>query len=600
MKNKAFLISIYVVIAMTLNACAPKIQAAAASAPAPTATVVASPTSAPVTNATNTPSMFSATLSEVAGKAEVKLSGQDAFTPAQVNSMLDENGQAMTGSDGKIRLDLSTGTIVRVAPNSLFTLISNEPVDNSLKTRFQLAIGKIFIILNGGSMEVDTPTGTAAVRGSYMSVSYDSNSGAVRITCLEGNCSLRSAGGNVEITFGQTAIITGVGQPPQVGKMSDNDIQDWLNFNPEAKVIVDTLLPSTPPPTTVVGAPPPLVVPPAVVRRIVEEDPEPTIPTATSKPLLVPTVEFLSVDPISPAPVVGETFYMTISVQSSTNGPFPTGTVKVRAGGTYICTAPLEEGGFAFCASGIPATGNYDLIAEYPGDANYSAKSVAWSNFSVSPASTTTTIVSQSPNPSLLSNLVSFTATVDVVTPGAGLPTGKVTFMAGAYSCEALSAPWTCSIQLINPGPTFVNAIYSGDTNFTGSSSSSVTQEVLLNSDTEFRTVTGPTSIIAVCDQFYQVEALDFNGVNAVSVEYSVNDNTFSSPGAFPLTNTGNFFWEGTSPVSAAVNDTVYWRFIATDNTANQTFFGGTIPYTNGYTGSPVDAYSFISGVACP
>jgi hypothetical protein len=593
MKNKAFLISIYVVIAMTLNACAPKIQAAAASAPAPTATVVASPTSAPVTNATNTPSMFSATLSEVTGKAEVKLSGQDAFTPAQVNSMLDENGQAMTGSDGKIRMDLSTGTIVRVAPNSLFTLISNEPVDDSLKTRFQLAIGKIFIILNGGSMEVDTPTGTAAVRGSYMSVSYDANSGAVRITCLEGNCSLRSAGGNVEITFGQTAIITGIGQPPQVGKMSDNDIQDWLNFNPEAKVIVDALFPPTPPPTTVVGAPPPVIVSPAVVHRIVEEDPEPTIPTATPKPLLVPTVEIFSVDPISPAPVVGETVYITINVLSSANGPLPTGTVKVRAGGTYICTAALDEEGFAFCSGGIPATGNYDLIAEYLGDANYlPAKSLAWSNFSVSQAGTTTTIVSQIPNPSLLSNLVSFTATVDVVTPGAGLPTGKVTFMAGAYSCEALSAPWTCSIQLINPGPTSVNAIYSGDTNFMGSSSSSVTQEVRY---VQFLNITGPTSPSSICDQLYQVDVFDANGVGAVEVEYS-NNNSFTGSNLVPLTNIGGDTWQGNIFIPSAINDTVYWRFIATDSASNQTFFGGTVPYL---TGSSLDAYFYISGVDC-
>jgi hypothetical protein len=75
--------------------------------------------------------------------------------------------------------------------------------------------------------------------------------------------------------------------------------------------------------------------------------------------------------------------------------------------------------------------------------------------------------------------MVTFTANVDVVSPGAGMPTGSVTF-SDTYgdSCIAASAPWTCPITFSNisvAGSYTVIATYSGDTNFLGSSST-VTQ----------------------------------------------------------------------------------------------------------------------------
>jgi hypothetical protein len=254
--------------------------------------------------------------------------------------------------------------------------------------------------------------------------------------------------------------------------------------------------------------------------------------------------------------------------------------------------------GFAFCVGGIPSAGNFNLAARYLGDANYiTAQSAVWAN-TVTKASTTTTITSHVPNPSLLSDPITFTATVDVVAPGAGTPFGSVTFADGAYNCTATSAPWTCSFTPMNPGPGTVTASYSGDANFNSSNSASITHEVLLNSDTVFRNASGPMSIIAACDQIYRTDALDVNGVSSVYVEYSINDNTFSSPGTFLLTKTGVFTWEATHSITAVATDTVSWRFVATDGGSNQFFFGGTTPYFPGTL--LVDFYSYDSGIACP
>ena len=473
MKNRhpiAF-VSIFFVLVIALNACAPKPES------------VASP--AAVTTATS--SALSAMLSEITGKVETRQADQNVFSPAQLNSFLNVNGQALTGTDGRIRLDLSTGTIIRVAPNSLFTLASNEAANGSLNTRVELAIGKLFIILSGGSTQVETPTGTAAVRGSYMSVSYDPNSGETRVTCLEGHCTLSNAFGSVEITAGQTAIITAAGQPPQIGEMSAEDIQAWLNDNPEAGLVAAELTNETaatevppatdipPMPNTPTPIPSPVVIlPPIIINDPVEEDdPETTDPT------LVPIVVITNISPAGS--VTGQPLAIGISVMPSLDGPTPTGTVKVFANGNAICTASLVEGD-AVCVGGIFTVGSFSLVAKYLGNASYlAAQSAPVTGFEVTKATTTTTITSHVPNPSVTGQAVVFTATVDVDSPGTGTPFGSVTFSTGSGDhCTVTAAPWTCSITFSISGMISVTATYSGDAKFNGSYSFAEYQNVTM------------------------------------------------------------------------------------------------------------------------
>src|SRR5688500_6401620 len=70
-------------------------------------------------------SALSAALIELTGKVDMKAAGSETLAPASVDSTLDVNGQVQTGDDGRVRLDLSTGTIIRIAPSSMFTLTSN-------------------------------------------------------------------------------------------------------------------------------------------------------------------------------------------------------------------------------------------------------------------------------------------------------------------------------------------------------------------------------------------------------------------------------------------------------------------------------------------
>ncbi len=155
-----------------------------------------------------------------------------------------------TGEDGRVRVDLSSGTILRVSPSSLFTLVSNETVDGGLATKLKLELGRIYIILSGGSMDVDTPSGVASVRGSWMMVEIDPETQNVVITCLEGSC---SAGG-IDFTDGQKVTLfyydpaTGEYRPPLLENMTEEEFQQWLEENPEAEQILSQVLTQQAPP----------------------------------------------------------------------------------------------------------------------------------------------------------------------------------------------------------------------------------------------------------------------------------------------------------------------------------------------------------------
>jgi len=189
-------------------------------------------------------SPLSANLSEISGLVQMKQAGQEAFAQAVVSSVLDVNGQVQTGDDGRVRLDLSSGTIIRISPSSVFTLASNDEAEGGLLTKIKLDVGKIFIILNGGQADVETPSGVASVRGSYMKVEVDPLTNTIYITCLEGNCSASNPAGTVNFTNGQRVILfaqdeNGNWQAPNVEPMTPEEFQEWLDNNPEAKELFE-------------------------------------------------------------------------------------------------------------------------------------------------------------------------------------------------------------------------------------------------------------------------------------------------------------------------------------------------------------------------
>ena len=171
------------------------------------------------------------------------------FDPVNLGDQITIGGQAQSGENSRARLDLEPdGTILRLGPNTLFTLEQlNDDFQNPL-TRLNMTLGQLWVILAKGSLEVETPYGTGGVRGSYMSIAFDPSQGTT-VTCLEGHCSLSNAAGTVELTDGQASSIPRANEPPALPRpINESEIQGWEQNNPESAPFIQpgTITPGVP------------------------------------------------------------------------------------------------------------------------------------------------------------------------------------------------------------------------------------------------------------------------------------------------------------------------------------------------------------------
>ncbi|KAF0107413.1 MAG: hypothetical protein FD146_1891 [Anaerolineaceae bacterium] len=189
-----------------------------------------------------------ATFVTVANTVEARPDETDDFSPVEPGDRLQVRGQARTGDDSRSRLDLQPdGTIVRLGPNTLFTLEEMNAETDAPFTRLNLLFGQIWIVLSGGELQVDTEFGNASVRGSYMSAAFDEQTG-LAVTCLEGHCALANEHGSIELTGGEASGIPGPGQPPSPARpMTGDENQQWLDAVPEAAPLLPPALTPTPP-----------------------------------------------------------------------------------------------------------------------------------------------------------------------------------------------------------------------------------------------------------------------------------------------------------------------------------------------------------------
>ncbi len=177
--------------------------------------------------------------------------------------------------------------------------------------------------------------------------------------------------------------------------------------------------------------------------------------------------------------VFGQSVTFTATVTGS--GPTPTGTVTFLDGATNIGSAPLNGSAVATFTTSALLVGSHPITANYAGDATYAPSLSPIVNQVVNKADTTTALIS-SVNPSTVGQAVTFTATVTAVAPGSGTPTGSVTFLDGATNIG--SAPLNGAGQAalttsaLTQGTHPITAVYGGDANFNGSTSSIVDQVV--------------------------------------------------------------------------------------------------------------------------
>ncbi len=175
----------------------------------------------------------------------------------------------------------------------------------------------------------------------------------------------------------------------------------------------------------------------------------------------------------------GQSVTFTASIAPA-SGSGETGTVT-WSGNTGCATSTVTSGnpGTATCTTSLLAAGTDAVTATYSGDPNHTTSTATLSQV-VNLASTKTTLGS-SANPSLYGTSVSFTATVAAVAPGAGTPTGTVTFMDGATTLGSValsSGQAMLTTSALSAGANSITASYGGSASFSSSSSATLTQTV--------------------------------------------------------------------------------------------------------------------------
>lgn len=176
--------------------------------------------------------------------------------------------------------------------------------------------------------------------------------------------------------------------------------------------------------------------------------------------------------------VAGQSVTFTATVSSGAGTP--TGSVVFKDGGVTLGTVALTGGAAALNISSL-AVGNHSITAEYAASGNFGASSAGPLTHAVSHAATSTSVTT-SKTPAIIGESITFTATVSVTAPGAGTPTGTVTFKDGAVviGSNTLTAGGTATLttNALALGGHSITAEYAGDTSFLGSTSLALTEVI--------------------------------------------------------------------------------------------------------------------------
>ena len=168
----------------------------------------------------------------------------------------------------------------------------------------------------------------------------------------------------------------------------------------------------------------------------------------------------------------------------SSSGGIPTGTVTFFDGGSPVGTASLDGTGTAVFPNSTLALGSHTLTAVYNGDGAFQSSTSGTLTQGINTGLTSTTTLTSSANPSAFGNAVTFTA---IVTGSGNTPTGTVTFWDNGVplDTETLnSGTATFTTSNLDGGLYPLTAVYSGDTNYSSSTSGILSQTITASTTT--------------------------------------------------------------------------------------------------------------------
>ena len=186
---------------------------------------------------------------------------------------------------------------------------------------------------------------------------------------------------------------------------------------------------------------------------------------------------------------------ITFTAQTTSPTGIPTGTVTLQIGTQTPATATLNAAGIAtFTISNLPA-GTYAVTATYNPSAAFTASASSSLQQVVRPAATSTTLAASATS---VFQTQPLTLTATTTSAASTNPSGQVTFNEGASSLgtstlSAASPTATLAISTLAPGIHTITATYTGEPDFSPSTSAPIT--ILVNPE-DFAITTGTSLTI--------------------------------------------------------------------------------------------------------
>lgn len=305
------------------------------------------------------------------------------------------------------------------------------------------------------------------------------------------------------------------------------------------------------------------------------------------------------------------------AIVTATSGA-PTGQVTFKDGASTIGTGTLT-GGVASIAISTLTVGTHSITAAYGGDTNFSGSNSATLSQIVNRASTTTALTSI-PNPSIVNQQVTFTATV--AGHNGGTPTGSITFKQGTTilaTTSLVSGSATFATTYTTSGSRSITAAYSGDGSFLASTASHSQSVLKASTTTTLTSSQNPSNFGGTVTFTASVSSTAGTPANGDTVHF-IDGTTIIGSGLLSggvATFTTTALTAGTHKIKAAfVTDNSYAGSSSTalsqvviglpttstvSSNLNPSIYGQTITFTakvvdNANSGTPTGTISFKAG----
>ena len=233
---------------------------------------------------------------------------------------------------------------------------------------------------------------------------------------------------------------------------------------------------------------------------------------------------------------VGTTFVLTAQV-NSVDGPAPTGSVSFAEGSSTLGVGALISGQAAISLNSLPP-GVHNFVATYIGDTDSAPSSSHPIAVTVTQIATGTTLNTDI-NPLSAGAVLHLNATV-ALSPGAttaGAMVGTVSFMEGGrlLGTDVLDANGhaTLAVPGLSVGPHSFTAVYSGATNYAGSTSAVVSEAVAQTATSVSLNASTATSLSGKVVTFNVVVASS-TGAPTGTVTLHEGSNTFGQASVTP------------------------------------------------------------------